>query len=283
MELLELLQKYDNPVLKDLISKNPILFSQDRMVTLLEKILLSKELTSAQKIYKLKNMWSLVYEKEPPSIDEFLTPKWIGATADKIYPHVKQTLKDYLNPTSGKRVLALSTCIGFGKSSLSALLAIYTIVHLSYMKKPKATFDLNEMGSIVIVLMSFTQKKANQLLLQPFFNLLRSSPMFVAVRREDRVISRQEELDKDGNGQIAYTSAGRMGAFQFAKDIHITVTSDRADLLGLNIILGIVSEISFWIKRGISVEEIWGTFSDMRERVNSRFAHKYLSGVILDS
>ena len=165
-------------------------------------------------------------------------------------------------------------------SSLSAILAIYIIIHLSYLRNPKMFFNLSEMGSLVIALMSFTQSKAKQLLLQPFYNLLKSSPMFDRVMREDRLASKQRELQ---NGHIAYTSAGRMGAFQFSKDIHITIASSRQDLLGLNIILGIVSEISFWIKTGISIDEIWGAFSDMRERVNSRFAHRYLSGVILDS
>jgi hypothetical protein len=148
------------------------------------------------------------------------------------------------------------------------------------MKNPKRFFNLNEMGSLVIALMSFTQKKVNQLLLQPFHTLLKSSPMFERVRQEDRLDIKQQEI---GNEKIAYTSAGRMGAFQFSRDIHITIASDRNDLLGMNIILGIVSEISFWINRGVSIEEIWGAFSDMRERVNSRFAHRYLSGVILDS
>ncbi len=281
--ILDILEKYDNPLIQELVDKNPVLFTQDRIAGLLDKIILNPELSEAQKIYRLKNLWTEVYEYEPPSIDEFLSSKWIGAIADKIYPHVRRDIKDYLNPASGKRVLALSTCIGYGKSSIASLLAIYTVVQLAYMKKPKAVFNLNEMGSIVIALMSFTQKKVNQLLLQPFHNILRASPMFEKVRQEDRLEPKQEELDKKGEGKIAYTSAGRMGAFQFNKDIHITISSDRSDILGLNIILGIISEISFWIKRGVSVEEIWGTFSDMRERVNSRFAHRYLSGVILDS
>lgn len=282
-DILRELHQTDNPVIQELISQYPLVFSQERVVSIFKKIVLDPNLTQAQKIFKIKNLWTEVYEHEPPSIDEFLSPKWIGPIADKIYPHIRQNFKDYLNPASGKRVLALSTCIGYGKSSLSALLAVYIVVQLCYMKSPKAVYNLNEMGSIVIALMSFTQKKVNQLLLQPFHNLLRSSPMFEKVRQEDRLEIKQKELDKQGEGKIAYTSAGRMGAFQFTKDIHITVSSDRSDILGLNIILGIISEISFWIKRGIAVEEIWGAFSDMRERVNSRFAHRYLSGVILDS
>jgi hypothetical protein len=282
-DILETFKQFDNNVIQQLTDRYPLVFSQERILTLIKKIVLNPALSNAEKIHKLKNIWTEVYVYEPPSIEEFLTPKWIGATADKIYPHVKEVMQEFLNPASGRRVLALSTCIGWGKSSLTTLIAIYIVVHLCYMKDPKASFNLSAMGSIVIALMSFTQQKVNQVLLQPFANLLRDSPMFERVRQEERLEPKQKELEKKGEGKIAYTSAGRMGSFQFIKDIHITISSDRASLLGLNIILGIVSEISFWIKKGISVNEIWGAFSDMRERVNSRFAHKYLSGVILDS
>lgn len=244
-------------------------------------LILSKDsLSDEEKLFFLNNSWRISYYYKPPTMEEFLTPKWIGSVADKLYSHVKETLIDFTDTSKHKRVLALSTCIGWGKSSASAILAVWIIVHLSYMRNPKRFFNLSEMGSLVIALMSFTQSKAKQLLLQPFYNLLRTSPIFDRVVREDRLQPKQKEIP---NGHIAYTSAGRMGAFQFAKDIHITIASNRNDLLGLNIILGIVSEISFWIKNGISVDEIWGAFSDMRERVNSRFARRYLSGVILDS
>lgn len=243
-------------------------------------IINNPNLSESQKYYFLENTWRIHYKVKPPTVDEFLTPKWIGAIADSIYPQVKDTFKQFMNPYSGKRVLALSTCIGFGKSSLASLISLFIIVHLQYMRNPKEFFNLNEMGSLVIALLSFTMKKVDQVLLQPFSNLLRTSPMLERVRSEDRLAIRQEEV---GEEKIVYTSAGRMGSFQFSKDIHITTVSDRSALLGLNIILGIASEISFWLQRGVSVEEIWGTFNDLWNRVDSRFAMRYLSGVILDS
>lgn len=165
-------------------------------------------------------------------------------------------------------------------SSLSSILVLYIIVQLQYMRNPKKYFNLSEMGSIVIALLSFTQKKANQLLMKPFVNLLKLSPIFHQVRMEERLAPKQKSLPR---GHISYTHAGRLGSAQFSKDIHISIISDRADLLGLNIIAGIASEISFFAQRGIPPEEIWGTFTDLRERINSRFANAYLTTTILDS
>lgn len=246
----------------------------------IQLIVNNPSLSESQKYFFLENTWRIHYNVKPPTVDEFLTPKWIGAVADSVYPHLAETFQAFMNPYSNKRVLALSTCIGWGKSTLSTLIVLYVIVHLQYMRNPKEFFNLNEMGSLVVALLSFTMKKVDQVLLQPFSNLLKASPMFERVRQEDRLAIKQEELPPE---KIAYTSAGRMGNFQFSKDIHITTVSDRSALLGLNIIMGIASEISFWLQKGVSVEEIWGTFNDLWNRVDSRFAMRYLSGVILDS
>jgi len=246
----------------------------------LKLIVNNPDLNDAQKKYFLENTWRVNYEFKPPSPYEFLTPKYLGAVGDQIYTHVKKTFEEFLDPIAEKRVLVLSTCIGYGKSLLSTLIAIYIIVHLSYMRDPKKFYGLNQAGSLVVALLSFTQQKTAQILLQPFYNILRNSPIFERTMREDRLPIKQKEIKKE---QIAYTSAGRMGSFQFNKDVHIVIQSERAALLGLNIFMGIASEISYWIKKGIAIDEIWGTFNDLRERVNSRFRSRPLSGVILDS
>jgi len=238
------------------------------------------KLSTNEKVYWMNNIWRINYLYKPPSIEEYLTPKWLGAPGDQIYPHIAKVMKEFMSPVSDKRVLALCSAIGWGKSFLAALLALYVIIHLSYMRDPKQFFGLNEAGSIVIILLSFTKEKVGQILLQPFANILKASPYFDRTTREDRLEIKQKEIEP---GHIAYTSAGRMGAFQFTKDLHIALSSDRANLLGLTIILGIASEISFWIKKGISIEEIWGTFTDLRGRVESRFHSRHLSAVVLDS
>lgn len=246
----------------------------------LQLLLSDPKLTPSQKKYFIENAWRIQYEHKPPTPEEFLSPKWIGQVADKIYPHTREVFLAFLDPTSPYRVLALSTCIGFGKSFISTLIVLYIILHLSYMKSPKKHYGINVAGSMVVALLSFTQVKAKQLLLQPFYQMISASPIFEACKLEDQLPKKQSSIEP---GHIAYTTAGRMGAFQFAKDIHIATVSERADLLGLNIIAGIASEISFWIKKGVSIEDIWGSFNDLRSRINNRFGGRYLTATILDS
>ena len=275
-------------MLKDLMSGDEAVIQRDEYKNISGEeiraatnlIVNNPQLSINEKAYWLNNIWKINYVHKPPTIDEYLTPEWLGATADQIYPHIRQVMNDFMSPVSDKRILALCSAIGWGKSFLSTLIALYVIIHLSYMRNVKQFFGLNEASSIVMILLSFTKEKVGQVLLQPFSNILRASPYFERTVREDRIEIKQKEIEP---GHIAYTSAGRMGAFQFTNDLHIALSSDRANLLGLTIILGIASEISFWIKKGVSIEEIWGTFTDLRGRVNSRFYSRYLSAVILDS
>ena len=275
-------------ILTDLIQGDEQVAKREEFTSLTQEdlALLSKlfvnnpELSDKEKSMYLGNLWRVNYITRPPTPEEFLSPKYLGEVADLVYPHVKEVFIEFLNPNSKKRVLALSTSIGFGKTTLSVLIILYIIVQFSYMRNVKKFLNINVAGSLVAALMSFSLKKGNQLLTQPFANILRSSPIFHRTIKEDRLVNKQEEI---GNENIAYTTAGRMGAFQFSKDLHIIVMSDRSALLGLNIFAGVASEISFWANRGVSLEEIWGVWNDLRGRINSRFYSRYLTASILDS
>ncbi len=256
--------------------------TDEEMQTVVTKVLRNPSIPDRKRAEFASGLWRILYTTRPPSPNEFLTEKYLGATVDDpgIYPHVREVFESFLDPESDKRVLALSTCIGFGKSTLSTLIVLYIIVCLSYMRNPKKFFGINAMGSFAVILMSFTKIKGAQVLLQPFERALESSPIFHRVSKAEFLQRKQKEVGPAG---IVFTSAGKVGQFQFAQDIHITVTSKKEDILGLNVIAGIASEISFWLEKGVPIEEIWQTFTTLRGRINSRFGNRYLTATILDS
>lgn len=63
--------------------------------------------------------WRLMYKRKPPSPEEFLTPEWIGAQAEGLWPNVRKAFIEFMNPNplNPKRGLALSTSIGWGKAN----------------------------------------------------------------------------------------------------------------------------------------------------------------------
>ncbi len=255
--------------------------TQENYESLLKTIaLIEGKNSDLEKNYRLTNSWRYHYQIKPPSTLEFLSSTYLGGIAKDIFPHIKETFKNYNHPLSDKRVLVLSSCIGAGKSFLSSLMTIFVIVHLSYLISPKQFYRLNLASPLVISFLSFTLAKAAQVLLVPCKSILKASPIFHKITQEDGLENKQSEIPEN---HIAYTTAGKMGDLQFNKDIHVIIQSDSAALLGLSIIFGIASEISFWLKRGISSDTIWESFTDLRERINSRFFSRYLTGVILDS
>ena len=96
---------------------------------------------------------------------------------------------------------------------------------------------------------------------------------------EERLNFKQEEYPDE----ICFTTAGRMGVFQFYNDVHYIVTSSPSGILGLNMITATLSEISFFIDKGFSVEYINRIYQDSKKRVHSRFGYKYFAGTVIDS
>lgn len=164
-------------------------------------------------------------------------------------------------------------------SFTSTLWSLYVTVHLWAMRDPKKFFSLSQATSIVHGLISFTMEKAGQLLLQPFMQILTSSPKFRRVKMEERLTIRQQEYPDE----ICFTTAGRMGPLQFYNDVHYIMASSPANLLGLNMITAILSEISFFIDKGFSTEYINRIYQDSKRRVRSRFGDKFFSGTVIDS
>ena len=164
-------------------------------------------------------------------------------------------------------------------STLSVISVLYINTHLNLMRSPKRFFGLNESVSISSALVSFSLDKAKQVLLQPFHNILESSPKFHRVRQEDYLEIRQKEYPD----KVAWTTASRVGSIQFSGGMHILIASNPAHILGLTLICGVLSELSFFIDQGVSAEDIWRVYSDTKGRIYSRFGNKYFATSIIDS
>lgn len=61
--------------------------------------------------------WRLTYKVKPPTPEEYLTDKWIGGQAESLWPHIRATFLEFMNPDpmNPERKLALVPSIGWGK------------------------------------------------------------------------------------------------------------------------------------------------------------------------
>lgn len=292
MEVLAPKSNYDNPndtpyLLKDIIQGDESVADREDFKRLsdpeikkgLDLILNNPNLSSVTKELLVLDSWRINYKSKPPTIHEFLTEEWLGPQAESLFVHAKRILEEFWAYSSPKRHLILANAIGIGKSTISAIHNLYVTTTLFLMRNPKKYFGLAASTSIVQAFISFSQDKAKQLLLQPFIQILTTSPKFHRVKQEEHLEPHQKRYPD----KICWTTASRVGVLQFPNDIHYIVASGPHQLLGLNMIQSTMSEISFFIDRGFSTDYIWRIYQDSKERIKSRFGNKYLCGTVLDS
>ena len=63
-----------------------------------------------------QNAWRLNFRDRPPTMEEFLTPKYLGDQANTLFPWLKKAMIEFEDPMKPYRTLVLSTCIGAGKA-----------------------------------------------------------------------------------------------------------------------------------------------------------------------
>lgn len=236
-------------------------------------------LSREDRVMLLSNSWRILNRVKPPTIEEFLTEDWIGPTADSLYPHIKRMLCEFYAPDSQYRHFVLGAGIRVGKSTMAVLSSLFSLTNFWCKRDAKKFYGIAQSGSFTYGLISFTQEKAAQLLLQPFINILVSAPRFKRIRMEERLGIEQ----KDNPDRICWTTSSRVGSLQFYGDLHYVVMSDPANLLGLNMVQAILSEISFFIDKGLSSDYIWRIYQDSKNRVFGTFGTKRFTGTILDS
>lgn len=130
----------------------------------------------------MNNAWRLNFKCKPPTPEEFLTDKYIGAQAEALYKPVRDVFCEFLDPLRPYRTIVLYPHIGFGKSTLAVMIQLYISVHYAMMWHPYSFFGLAPSSIFTQCLGGWNQKKASELLVEPFTNLLEASPYFKKVR-----------------------------------------------------------------------------------------------------
>lgn len=222
--------------------------------------------------------WKINYWQKPPTIEEFLTEDWIGEMADSIYPYIRSILTEFWDTDSSYRKLFLSTSIGFGKSTLVVLSNLFTVARIFSMRNPKHFFGLAPSTVLAAVLISFTQDQAKKLLMQPFLNILESAEMFRRTRTEEQMI----RYGKEDRSRIYWTTGGTY-PLQFYNSLSYAIAADPSSLLGMSILTGSITELSFFREKGISEETISQIYNNLEGRIYSRFQDRWLSSMMIDS
>lgn len=169
-------------------------------------------------------------------------------------------------------------------SYLSMLINIYIGVHLSLMRNPYKFFGLNPSSILSQLLISYSLKKSSELLLEPMIAILEASPFFEKVHTRDGMIKRDQDFERQSKiDKIYWTTAVPTSAIQFSNGANFKLASSAHSLLGLTVVTGTMSELSFFRDAGKSDEYILRIFNDLKSRIDSRMKGNYFGRSILDS
>ena len=228
------------------------------------------------------NAWKLNFKCKPPTMEEFLTPKYIGPTAESLRPFIKDTLINFTDPTKPYRTIALASCIGAGKSTFSVLLQLFISVHYAYMWAPYKYFGLGAATQFTQCLGGWNIKKATELLLEPFMNILEYAPFFHKAKFAQDVLDARESTNLDEEG-LLWTTATKTSTLQIQNGVNYKVINGPGAILGQCIISAVLSELTYFTQNGWSDEKVLTFFTKLRKRIQSRIGSNYYARFIIDS
>lgn len=230
-------------------------------------------------IEALKNA---TYRIQPPSPREFIQ-NWISpGIRDTLYPYIIENFEQIWEYEKRYEQIALYGGSRTGKSYLSRLSILYIVVLTFCMRDPKRYMGVGEMSAMAIFFMCFNKKKASQNLLTPFYKLLTSSPKFHQVKYLDKMQSEQEKI---GDKKIVWSTASTDEAeISFSHEVYIHLGSNPMDIVGADIIAGLITEINFFIEStGITEDDVWRVYTDLKDRIQATAGGRFGSLIILDS
>lgn len=222
--------------------------------------------------YKLiTESWRINFKSKPPTPEEFVSEKYLGMAADHTYSWVKDTFKEFMDPSKPYRNLILYPHIGWGKSYLSAITTLYISTCLNLMRSPWRYLNLNPATQLSQLLVSYSLKKSSELLLEPFLSLLEASPFFERCQRMEQMKEAEEAYKlSDTVDKLYWTTAYKTSALGFSSGSTIKIASSPNGLLGLSIVSIVYSELAFFTDAGKSSDYIMRLYNDGKARVRSR-------------
>lgn len=164
--------------IKEFLDDRDITIIQDMNDFELEKFLqILEEYAEYGSSHEFDKIESADYIRTPVSIETFLDdPNYIGEVGKNVYPKLREDLITIFNNPNLVEII-LSGSIGWGKSHMSKIIAMYVLYTISCLRNPQEFFGITPGTPIVLCNLSLSVSKSDE-----FFtdirNMLDASPYF---------------------------------------------------------------------------------------------------------
>jgi hypothetical protein len=228
----------------------------------------------------IKDLTKFYLKRDVPTIEEFLTPEYLGETSNVIFPIWRKDLAEVFAPDSTTLEWALTGAIGTGKTTAALIAHLYNLYRINSLRRPQLSMGSDPTKAMNLQLFTVTAAKAESTLVSRVRTFLGSCKNYVRVKKEI------EFLDFRGEAYDHITPWCEWeGYFIFPNNIRIASGSQSRHALGEDVFGGLLDEAEF--RRGLQYGDIESTFElyrDILERIRSRFLRsKYILMTILSS
>lgn len=277
----------------DLLSGDPAASHDDRFsylnfkqIKLALEWLMTNNFDERLQSLLLERPYLLTFKNKPPTPEEFLTHKYIGSMADSLWLPLRKAFVEYFDPMKPYRTAALNPSIGAGKSTFTQMALLFVAASFALMRDPWKFFNKSKTTIFAITLCAVTLTKAKEIYEEPIRQLIESADFWRYCRTHKEMLDEENHLlESEEVEYIPWGHGGNTGVFKTGNNMTWKVISNANSLLGVNILMGAMTEITFFREagKGWTDEKIFNFFSKLRERISNRFQNNYYARMILDS
>lgn len=233
----------------------------------------------------LEKPYLLTFKDKPPTPEEFLTSKYIGAQAESVWWPVKKNFLQFFDPLKPYRTAVLNPSIGSGKSTFTMLALLYIACHFALMRDPWKFFGKSRTTVFIIALCAVTQGKAKEIYNEPLRQLIESASFWHWCRTHQEMLNEEKHLQESDTIEYVPWTTACDGVFQTGNGLNWKTASGDGNIIGLNILVGAMTEINFFLEagKGWTPDKVYRFFSKLKERISNRFQSNYYARFILDS
>lgn len=171
-------------------------------------------------------------------------------------------------------------------STFTQMALLYVAASFALMRDPWKFFNKSKTTIFAITLCAVTLTKAKEIYEEPVRQLIESADFWHYCRTHQEMLNEENHLlQSDEIEYIPWSSGSNVGVFKTGNNMTWKVISNANSLLGVNILMGAMTEITFFREagKGWTDEKIFNFFSKLRERISNRFQNNYYARMILDS
>jgi hypothetical protein len=212
--------------------------------------------------------WRLNFRQRPPTPVELLDESYLGPMMENLWYPLRRCFVDFFDPMKSWRTAVLAASIGSGKSTLTCLIYTYIAICFALMWSPHKYYQKMSTSVFALVFCAVSQKKGSEVYLEPIIQLFESSPFFERVRTHGEMKEAEMEyLKKDTIEKVTWTTSTPSSILSTLNGLNWKLIASANSLLGINILGGAMTELSFFHEAGWGEDKIITFFTKLRQRI----------------